>query len=365
MRDLESLKSAGTIKDYNLFAYDWRRSVEDTVENGTLNYDEETRFAVAELRSLAENSKNKKVAIIAHSMGGLLAKAIMLELAKTNETGIVDKIVFVGTPQMGTPMSIFSLLYGYDEATPLDILISQSDAREFAENMPGAYSLLPSKEYFGRTEGNPFITFSSERTPYKSFKDAYGEGIADIAEFQKFLTGEDDGREKPNKDDVELENVLRKNIFDAAMATHERLDSWTPPPGVKVIEIAGWGRDTISGVDYTEKEKTQCYAVPGVKVPSCDGMDEYEPVYEPKFTVDGDKVVVSPSALMMESESESVEKYWVDLWSYDDILTTQREHGGILEVSDVGQFLTNIITNTYITEPLPGNVKDNRPNPEG
>ncbi|PJA87631.1 MAG: hypothetical protein CO140_03295 [Candidatus Moranbacteria bacterium CG_4_9_14_3_um_filter_40_7] len=352
---LEALKNDGAINDYNLFAYDWRKSVEDVAQSGTLYFDGAMKLATAELKNLAENSQNKKVTIIAHSNGGLLAKAIMQELEKSGEAGKVDKIILVGTPQMGTPLAILSMLYGYDESALFGTLISQSEARTLAENMPGAYGLLPSEKYLERME-EPFISFSSENTRYKDFKDVYGENIDSFDELRKFLTGEDDGREKPDADEIDLENVLNENILDEAVEMHQRLDEWTPPSNVEVMEIAGWGLDTVSGVDYTEKEKMDCYASPGFKIPSCIGIGEYEPVYEPQFTVDGDKVVVAPSALMLP---ESVKKYWVDLYNYNDNNISDRKHSNILEMNPLQQFLSDIIENK--DNSLPEYIETSRP----
>ncbi|HPN54838.1 MAG TPA: hypothetical protein PLB52_02790 [Candidatus Moranbacteria bacterium] len=355
---LDLLKDEGTINDYNLFAYDWRQNVEDVAENGT-PYQSEIKSAVSTLNYLAESSKSKKVTIIAHSNGGLLAKAIMLELEKQGLADKVDKIIFVGSPQMGTPMAILSMLYGYDESALFGTLISRSEARTFAENMPGAYGLLPTKKYFDRASDS-LISFLSLRTRYKNFIDAYGEKIDSFDKFRDFLLGKIDGREKPNENEVEKENVLNENLFNQAIGMHESLDNWTPPANIEVIQIAGWGLDTISGVDYTEKEKTDCYTA-NSKVPSCIGIGEYEPIYEPKFTVDGDVVVVAPSALMI-SETENIKKYWMDLWSYNKGFTIDRNHKNILEVSSIQQFISNIINNSYSTSSLPEFIKTSRPN---
>lgn len=355
--DLENLKTEGKINDYAEFAYDWRQSVEDIAKNGT-PYQNIVKSLTTEIQNLAENSKSKKVTIVAHSNGGLVAKAAMLELEKIGLAGKVDKIIFVATPQMGTPSAIFSMLYGYEESLAWGTLMSQSEARSLAENMPGAYGLLPAEEYFERIE-NPFITFSSENTRYKNFKDAYGDSIGSFGEFIDFLTGEGDGREKPNANDVESENILRENLLDEAIETQERLNIWTPPENIEVIEIAGWGLDTISGVDYTEKEKTKCYDYPGFKIPSCAGTGEYEPVYDPKFTVDGDAVVVAPSALML-TEAENVKKYWMDLYEYNDNNIPDRKHKDILEIDNARQFISNILTNSDAT-PLPEYIKTSRP----
>lgn len=352
---LSALKEDGTIGDYDAFAYDWRHNVEDIVRDGTLYPDNAVKSVADVLNSLAQSSKNGKVTIVAHSNGGLLAKALMIALEDAGKADLVDHIVFVGTPQMGTPLAILSMLYGYDE--PIPALLSQSEARELAEHMPGAYGLLPSEKYFDRSD-DPFVVFSSENTRYRDFKSAYGDAINSYGEFKAFLSGEGDGRSEPDADDTELENTLREKFLNQSEAMHDRFDHWVPPAGVAVIQIAGWGLDTVSGVEYQEKEKTQCYSIGG-KVPSCTGIGEYEPYYDPKFTVDGDKTVVAPSALAMP-EAENVKRYWVDLNGFNDNTSSNRRHRDLLEINPIIQFLSNIITKSQSTS-LPEYISVGRP----
>lgn len=359
---LDSLKKDRSINDFELFAYDWRQSVQDVVKNGTPYPNGEMRSVIASLISLSESSKGQKVTLIAHSNGGLLAKAIMEELEKLGLSEKVDKIVLVGSPQMGTPLATLSLLYGYDESALFGSLISGSDSRTFAENMPGAYGLLPSRKYFEQAQ-DPFISFSSQQTRYKDFRDAYEDDVDNYDEFGYFLLGYD-GRSKPERSELEKENVLNENLFGANEQMHASLDAWEPPTGVQLIQIAGWGLDTVSGVDYSEKEKIECTSGSANTLPICVATGEYEPVYEPKFTVDGDEVVVSPSALMLPEDS-NVKRYWVDLWSNNKGLTINREHKDILEVSDVKDFISNIIFNKDSSLSLPENITDQRPSPEG
>lgn len=342
LEKLAELKEEGTITDYSEFAYDWRQSVEDIVERGT-PYQNETKSAIETLKNLSESSKSKKVTIVAHSNGGLLAKAIMLELENLNLTDKVDKIILVGTPQMGTPLATLSMLYGYDESAIFGTLISRKDSRILAENMPGAYGLLPSFEYFRRLE-NPFITFSSERTGYFDFKKSYGDSIDDYGEFKSFLLGEGDGRNKPAINELEKENILNGNLLNEASEMHQKLDAWIPPQNVEVIQIAGWGLDTVSGVEYKEKEQVSCAGAGSV--PYCFPNGKFEPIYEPKFTVDGDKVVVSPSALML-SEAPNVKRYWVDLWTYNAKFK-DRKHKDLLEIEELINNIFNIFQNKVI-----------------
>jgi hypothetical protein len=336
-------------------------NVEDIAREGTPYPQSVTRSLTGDLDTLAQSSKSGKVTIVAHSNGGLLAKALMLELEKSGQLDKIDKIVFVGTPQMGTPLSVLSLLYGYDESLLAGTLISREDARTLAENMPGAYGLLPSETYFSRMI-EPFMKFSSENTRYKQFKNAYGDALDSFDELKTFLSGSGDGRAKPDASDVESENTLNAKLLAQAEETHRRLDTWTPPANIEVIQIAGWGLDTVSGVEYTEKEKTRCYASPsggGAQIPSCTGMGEYEPVYDPTFTVDGDEVVTAPSALML-ADAPNVKRYWVNLHDYNDVSIVNRGHKDILEVDSLGQFLSNIVYGQNLTE-LPEFIKTTRP----
>jgi pimeloyl-ACP methyl ester carboxylesterase len=355
LTQLSDLKTSGTIQDFEAFAYDWRQNVEDIVRDGTRYKDNVTKYPVAELAALADTSKSGKVTIIAHSNGGLLAKALMLELEKQGKTELVDKIILVGTPQMGTPLTTLSLLYGYDETLPAG-LMSQSEARVLGEHMPGAYGLLPSASYLGRLEA-PFIQFlSAEHTRYKKFQEVYGDSIDSFDEFKSFLLGTGDGRTDPDASAVDEENILESGLLDKAIATHERLDAWVPPASVQVIEIAGWGLDTVSGVKYDEKSLDECHDLGGA-IPLCTETGMYEPVYDPQFTVDGDAVVAAPSALMFP-EAVNVKKYWVDLYKYNES-NIYRRHRDILSTVPVQSFIGDTITRKE--SPLPEYFSLTRP----
>lgn len=208
------------------------------------------------------------------------------------------------------------------------------------------------------------LIFYSENTRYNIFRNAYGENIGDFEEFKKFLTAKDDYREDPDEDKVDLENVFNESILNSAVEMHNRLDNWTPPENVEVIEIAGWGLDTVSGVDYMEKEEVECKPYATV-IPLCLKKESYEPVYEPKFTVDGDEVVVAPSALMME-DGERVKKYWFNINSYNEN-KPDVEHKNILESDILQELMEYIIKKNdttlpeYISTSRPENYKNAKP----
>ena len=365
LTDLEELKTVGDINDYRAFAYDWRQNVEDIAQNGTPYEGEQIRSIVSEIDILAQNSKSKKVTIVAHSNGGLVAKATMLELQRLNLADKVDKIIFVGTPQMGTPIATLSFLYGFEESLPT--LLSQEKARDLIENMPGAYGLLPSQEYFSRAQ-EPLINFSVQNSERGlMFKEAYGEKIDSFEEFEDFLLAEKDHRTKPESEEIELENILNEKLLTEAIETHSNLDNWTPPADVEVIQLAGWGLPTVGGINYTEKKNVSCLERELSALPVCaEEEGKYTLIYEPKFISDGDEVVVTPSGLMM-SKADNLKRYWFDLHEYNDNVTSDVKHGNILEASDVRDFIKNEIRNNeadlpeYISSEKPADFANMEP----
>ncbi|OGI94019.1 hypothetical protein A3A03_00670 [Candidatus Nomurabacteria bacterium RIFCSPLOWO2_01_FULL_40_18] len=96
------------IADWKAFPYDWRQSVDDIVNNGT-KYEDGTLSLTDTLESLVDSSLNGKVTIIAHSNGGLLAKALLKKLqddktaGRNNLIDSVDVLILVGVPEIGTP----------------------------------------------------------------------------------------------------------------------------------------------------------------------------------------------------------------------------------------------------------------------
>ena len=359
LADLKAKKDAHIINDFVPFAYDWRMNVEDVAYGFTPYHNDHVSLS-DQLHTLAQSSKTGKVTIIAHSNGGLVAKELLKRMESNGEANLVDRVVFVGTPQMGAPISMLTLLYGYKENLFWGLLGSDGDIRSLAENMPGAYGFLPSAKYFDRTE-DPLITFSSKNTRSSAFLDAYGPTVDSRSVLDDFLTAEKDGRDKPAKTSADKENVLNKHLLSQAEDTQDELDRWTPPSGVEAIQIAGWGLDTVSGVDYTEAKQHRCYPVAGGIIPSCvESENEYEPVYEPKFTVDGDKVVTAPSALML-SASSNVKKYWVDLYNYNDRSSTNSSHANLLEAEPLLNFLGQIIDHKENDKDLPNYIQTSRP----
>ncbi len=310
------------------FPYDWRRSVFDIVKDGTLMSDGSYKNPTAELESLANVSPTGKVTIIAHSNGGLLAKAIMVELEKLGKTDLVDKIIFIATPQLGTPKGIAAILHGYDQSLGFGFLVKAETVRDVMVNMQGAYSLLPSQKYLDSLS-TPLISFDGSSST-KIFRDAYGFAITNINEYKGFLRG-DEGRGDAG-DKLNEPSKVSPVMLDSSLEDHSNiLDSWTAPPSTQIFNIVGTGRATPKSIEYKEYPNVKC-----LNINACVSFPKIEATI--KFTKRGDKTV------LLETTESSV-----GFSKFVDVLSEKVSHAKITE-SDAVQSVVNNILNGSSTD---------------
>jgi pimeloyl-ACP methyl ester carboxylesterase len=116
------------------YGYDWRKSPLRAVPALDEKIDE-----------LLESAGADKVVLMAHSMGGLVARAYV----KAHPSK-VDRVVTIGTPYLGAPKTWLSLSRGRTspEWNRLDDwFISPGELRFFSRTATGAFFLYPSKRY--------------------------------------------------------------------------------------------------------------------------------------------------------------------------------------------------------------------------
>ncbi len=225
-----------TINAWLPFAYDWRMSVPDVV-SGSVLYSTTTKLLMTEVEKLAQSSKTGKVTIVAHSNGGLVAKALGKELERQGKIALIDKVIFAGVPQLGTPQAVAGMLHGDDESF-IGNFPDKSVMRTLGLNTPGAYGLLPSQGYFSHIVA-PIISFASSTiTSYNDFID--------------FLTGRINKRKAPAESDLETPAILSQNLITKAQTLHSSIDSWNFPAATQTVFISGWGRDTTEAIKYLD-----------------------------------------------------------------------------------------------------------------
>jgi hypothetical protein len=245
-----------------------------------------------ELEALAQASDSGTVAIVAHSNGGLVAKALIGELTQSGKDALVSDLILVAVPQLGTPKTIPVLLHGEDQAIPLDwwpALFSRQDGRAIARTLPGVYSLLPSRAYFDKVV-DPVVSFDAGAATLNE-RAKFGDTIDSYNEMVRFLGGE--AHPRPAYDDVRQPEVLVPELLTKNEATQNFLAAWQPPAHVHVSEIVGWGMDTVKGIKYVTRTSQTC-AEDANKGRTC--FPSYKLDYEPVFTVEGDGTVVWGSA---------------------------------------------------------------------
>ena len=340
--------------------YDWRLSLDELLTHGAqhgsrIYYSEGTSTPYIEqtLRELASKSPTGKVTIVAHSNGGLVAKALLKKLGDTESAALVDKLVLVAVPQSGSPQAIGGLLYGYGSALPFDkcanlyftsffcgMYVSRSEVRNMALYSPMTYHLLPSQAYFDSVQDPNHSVFSFEgNNTFGTEIGTYGRTIDTWSELSDFLAAREGGRTQPPANNIDMPAIGNANLLEYARATHESLDTWTPPESIMVYQIAGWGDRTVSGISWYE-ELQSSYPTP-----------VYKKQYRPIFVEDGDNVVPAPSALQMP-ESAHVRNMWVNFQEEADLKRRlplmELGHGEILEVEDLRNALVAIITDGSI-----------------
>ena len=124
------LKIAGFDADF--YAYDWRRSLKD---------------AGANLADAIKNDASRQVSLVAHSMGGLVARAA---LPKTGDK--VARLIMLGTPNCGSFAPAQVIRGTYDVVQKVAAIDLKHDAAELCNEVfntfPGLYEMLPSPEKF-------------------------------------------------------------------------------------------------------------------------------------------------------------------------------------------------------------------------
>jgi pimeloyl-ACP methyl ester carboxylesterase len=151
--DIDDLQPGGDRDTFYLFAYDWRR---DNVETAQLLAEK-----IAHLKQRL-GRPDLRFNLIAHSMGGLVARYYMMyggedvlgrPEAKVTWAGApsIDKLVLVGVPNEGTMEAVRALVEGFPVAESGLLPLFGTVEAETAFTMPAAFQLLPhrgSQEFY-------------------------------------------------------------------------------------------------------------------------------------------------------------------------------------------------------------------------
>ena len=354
---MDALVTSGTIKEWRAYPYDWRYDVRDIVQNGTPTKEPDGSvqqvYLTNVLEDMASSSPTGKVTVIAHSNGGLLAKALADALG-ASAPRYIDRIITIGTPQWGTPSGIGAILHGDDGTNVFGLVTSSSDVRAVAATMPGSYGLLPSPAYFTHVS-DPVVTFNTDGSLSGTFASHFGKALSSFSAFVNFITdaaGLD--AQAGSAADLRTPLALRSTLLDKEVATHSVLDAWVPPPGITMTAIAGWGQDTVKTLAYSTVSKVICTDLVFSLVNVCADTAELE--HTPVLTQDGDGTVVSPSAA-----GDTGDRLYFDSLLFGKNESKKVAHQNLTSANPIQKVIADLLTDKdpavepYITSDKPSN----------
>ncbi len=319
---MDKLVSDEKITEWKALPYDWRFDYDTLLTDG-VRYETYTQNLVDEVVRLASTSKTKKVSLVTHSNGGLLAKKLVDKLKSQGHQDIVDQMILVAPPQLGTPKTIGSMLHGEEQT--IKLIAGKATIRQLGENMKSAYNLIPSPMYFDIVN-DPVIKIASSTNDISNLYRLYGSEVDSHSELVAFLTASRDGRTDPRSDEVAKPNVLNSVLLNNATNVHTQIDDWTPPEGIDLIQVVGWGVFTTSGLEYFKNDK---------------GKLDYKTIK----TIDGDETVVTPSVTANAGRT-----YYLDMLNYN-VSGSASKHTDIMEVTDIKALISELLTDSLVTLP--------------
>ena len=302
---MNSLVDDQSINSWLPMPYDWRKSVDQVVDETFLN----------KVFNLASMSKTGKIIVIAHSNGGLVAKQLIKKLEVLGKSSIVDNIIFIAVPELGTPEAIVSMLHGYDQSIAGGFILSENNARTLSQNAPGIYSLLPSRKFF-------------EKNPITVISDKLGPSINSFLGMKDFLLN--NSFSKKSSKDSRVPLLLNANLFPLSDVLHSNLDSLKPASTTRSLSIFGWGLPTLYGIAYESdihcnlKNKKLCPISLSTKLESS-----------------GDGTVLTKS-----NSGYSDEQLFFNLKQLASDNNKNISHANILESTDLIQKIKDVIKNT-------------------
>jgi len=328
MKFLDSMVAQGTLGEWLSFGYDWRKAIPDVVL-GNEKKATTTESMIDVVGHLAKNSKTGKVTIVAHSNGGLVAKYLIKTLADQGKSNLIDSVISVAVPFLGTPEAIGGILHGDDESLAGGLILKTSVARQLGSNMASAYSLLPSKGYFDKV-AKPVVSSSSMT-------------ISNASDLSDFITDVKGLNNTVSSSSSDVNSPIKGNTILMASAgdLHNVLDLYSWPANITHWILAGWNVMTTTGISYGSENHCKITFL-GWKCGSVTTHDVSK-------TNMGDGTVVIKSASgsladntgILENNTGSIVSINLHQTDNDKVA-----HGNILESSTTQAILGNIIKNS-------------------
>jgi triacylglycerol esterase/lipase EstA (alpha/beta hydrolase family) len=289
----------GYILNQNLFVfpYDWRRDISLTAP-----------LLDQKINEIKIQTGNQKVDIVAHSMGGLVARNYIADSARAQN---VRKLFTLGTPHFGSVKFLSAITNGIClkfEIGSSCLSIATSEIKDIVQNMISGYELAPSQAYYNFYSGED----NNHPYPYKTETGSlnYSQTKALLKSF---------GYNAPLFNPSEAFHALDKNISNTN--------------GVDVTVIAGSGQKTLGQI--IEEKRISLLGIPYV--------------HRDILNIDGDGTVPLFSASLNDADKN------LSLFNSAKVFYTDQDHGNLVTSGPALNLVKNILNNN---SQLPDRVSD-------
>ncbi len=297
---IEEFENNGYVENENLFVfpYDWRFS---TFKSSDLLKDK--------VDNILSNGEYEKIDIVAHSMGGLVAKGYISKYGKDK----IDQLIFLGTPQLGAPKAFKVLGYGDSMGfKKIFFGLNKEIAKFMSQNMPSVYELLPSRKYIDKDEGYIIDDRNKEfiRLNYDQTKN------------------------------LMIENGRNPLMYPFAEDLHSTID-YLDLSDIESYNFVGCGFGTIGGIKFTRKLSWKKLFL--------EEKDDYSIIY-----TDGDETVPLVSAI----NTIGSKIYFTKGFSHESLPSSPEIREGVISLlkgEDVklGENITEDVTSCKILGKIP------------
>jgi len=275
-------------KDFFVFPYDWRKDISLTAP-----------LLDQKINEIKTQTGNAKVDIIAHSMGGLVARNYISDATRAST---VRKLFTLGTPHLGSVDSLRNLRYGAC-LTPLPISLGplclgliDTETNDVVQNMISVFQLAPSQAYFN---------FYSGQDNYRPYPYKTESGALNYNQIKNLLT--DLGH--------------NTTLFNPSEIFHSLDDSISNTNSVDVIVIAGSGRSTLGQI--IEEKRISLLGIPYI--------------HKDMLNINGDQTVPLFSASLIDHDRDK------SLLGGAKIFYTNQKHGELVASGSALNLVKNIL----------------------
>lgn len=305
---LDNPPKQGFEKTVYIFSYDWRR---DNVENA--------RILIRKIENLKRKLKrpNLKFNVVAHSMGGLIARYAAMygdrdlppDQARLtpNWAGArhFEKIFLVGTPNEGSILALKSLIGEFSlGGITINLPFVQNLTVFDLFTIPSVYQLLPMKGTLRAFDEN-LSPLEIDIFDVKTW-DLYGWSIPDKKGFDKQFKGND------------LKNA--RSYFavalDRARRFHKALNANTADVSLKIYPVGSDCKETLDGVIIYRQGKQWKTLFEAREFRRLDGTKVSAEELKKLFFVPGDSIVSRRSLLGTELLLMGLKPFFSDGFEY-------------------------------------------------